>query len=145
MTAAVFLVACTKAKRPAPCPARDLYTASDWFRRARAFVELQGDPWFVLSAEHGLVPPDQLVAPYEASLARMPAAKRRAWSLQVLGDLARRDLVGRRFVILAGRLYRDPLIPALTFNGEAQDLVEVPLRGLGFGQQKARLAELVAL
>lgn len=53
---AFYLISCVSRKRSAPAQARDLYT-SDWFLKAREYVESTGSPWFILSAEHGLVPP----------------------------------------------------------------------------------------
>src|SRR6266508_6085183 len=60
----LYLVSCVSEKRSAPSAARDLYVSS-LFRKARAFVEAQHAPWFILSAEHGLVHPDTVIAPYD--------------------------------------------------------------------------------
>ena len=38
-----------------------------------------GLPWFILSAEHGLVAPDEWLAPYERYLPDTPSAFRQAW------------------------------------------------------------------
>ena len=54
----VVLVGCVKSKRDHPSPASDLYTSA-LFRKARAYAESTGGPWYVLSAEHGLVEPTQ--------------------------------------------------------------------------------------
>ena len=53
----VYLISCVSKKRSTPAQARDLYT-SDWFLKARDYVESTHSPWFILSAEHGLVPPN---------------------------------------------------------------------------------------
>src|SRR3546814_7260194 len=63
----VFLVACVAAKLDRPAPARDLY-ASPWFQKARAYVERQGGAWFILSAKHGLIAPETVIAPYDETL-----------------------------------------------------------------------------
>ncbi len=67
----ITLVACSAAKAKEPKRARSLYT-SDWFRKARSYAEAReavcGDPWFILSAEHGLVHPDTELAPYDVRL-----------------------------------------------------------------------------
>lgn len=63
----VFLVSCVAEKRPAPSVARDLYR-SPWFLKARGLAEREGAAWFILSAEHGLVEPDDVVAPYDRTL-----------------------------------------------------------------------------
>lgn len=132
---ALYLVACVGQKRDDPAPARDLYR-SDWFLKARAYVEATGQPWYILSAAHGLVAPDRRLAPYDIALRDLPAADRRTWGARTARQLARR-LDGRRaetIVFLAGRLYRDPL---LTIAGER---AMVPMAGMGIGQQKAWLA-----
>src|SRR3546814_2942975 len=63
----VFLVACVAAKLDRPAPARDLY-ASPWFQKARAYVERQGGAWFILSAKHGLIAPETVIARYDETL-----------------------------------------------------------------------------
>src|SRR6266545_8383566 len=77
--ASVYLVSCVSKKRTNPSPARDLYI-SDWFLKARDYVESTHSPWFILSAEYGLVSPDQVLAPYERTLNTMSKAERNAWA-----------------------------------------------------------------
>ncbi len=77
----IYLVSCVSRKRELACEARDLYV-SEFFCKARRYVEASGCPWFILSAEHGLVAPNQVIAPYECTLNRMRVADRRAWAEQ---------------------------------------------------------------
>lgn len=63
----LVLVGCVKKKLDRPAPARDLYV-SDLFEKQHSYAERTGVPWFVLSAEHGLVTPDQVLAPYDLQL-----------------------------------------------------------------------------
>ncbi len=142
MSLPVHLVACAKTKAVHPAPAKALYR-SEWFRRARAYVEARGGPWFILSAEHGLLDPDDVVAPYEATLLGTPPADRRAWALRVHRSLFARRLTpgfGRSVVFLAGAAYREHLEPWLSVQASAGASVETPMRGLGLGQQLAWLA-----
>lgn len=129
----VHLVACVGQKGDRPAPARDLYR-SDWFRKARAYVTLQGGRWFILSALHGVVRPTQRIAPYDLTLGCMSAADRRAWGERVSEQLA--AVIGPHtpVVILAGRFYRAPIA------AWAGDRATVPMQGLGIGEQKAWLA-----
>ena len=131
-TAPVFLVACVGQKGEAAAPAADLYT-SDWFRKARAYVESQGGTWFILSALHGLVDPGQVIEPYNVTLNNMPAGERRAWGARLAEQLAARIPADQPVVFLAGRNYRDPLA------SWAGDRATVPMQGLGIGEQKAWL------
>jgi hypothetical protein len=73
----VVLVACCGPKLKEPVPAADLYI-SDLFKKARTYAERRGR-WFILSALHGLLDPSAVVAPYDVTLKKMPAAKRREW------------------------------------------------------------------
>jgi Family of unknown function (DUF6884) len=57
----VYLVSRVSKKKTSPARAKDLYL-SEWFCRAHHYVEATGDPWFILSAEYGLVAPDQVLA-----------------------------------------------------------------------------------
>lgn len=141
MTTTVALVACGAAKTPHASPAAELYTG-DLFRKSRAYAEHVADRWYVLSAEHGLLHPAAVVAPYDRTLNAMTAAERAAWTDSVWDDLdGRFGPAPVRFVVLAGRRYREGLLPLMAAAGHD---VEVPLAGLGIGQQKARLLSLVA-
>jgi hypothetical protein len=112
----VALVACVKSKGPAVAAARRLYTAP-LFRASAAYVERVADRWFILSAQHGLLHPDQQVAPYERTLNRMPVAERAAWAVEVLNTL--RPMLGSKtsLVVLAGTAYRERLLAPLRDAG----------------------------
>ena len=131
----LFLVSCVKTKRQIHAPAKDLYVSA-WFRKARACVERTGCPWGILSAEYGLLHPDEEIRPYEKTLNAMPVAERRAWANEVLESmdpfLEGIDTV----VFFAGERYREVLEPGLREWGVA---VAVPMLGLSQGRQLAWL------
>jgi hypothetical protein len=127
----VYLVSCVSQKQEQASPARDLYT-SNWFRKARQYAEASGCPWFILSAQHGLVAPDQIVAPYERTLKRMAVANRRTWARRVAEQLAAVAPKMAQTVFLAGERYREFLAEHLTASGVA---VSVPMAGLRIGEQ----------
>jgi hypothetical protein len=108
-----------------------MYT-SPWFIKARQFVESQGSPWFILSAEYGLVEPASEIDPYERTLNTMSAQERRDWAQRTFDQLVPRLAHVRRTVVLAGMRYREFLLPRLTSLGQ---VVEVPLAGLRIGEQ----------
>ena len=131
----LFLVSCVKTKLPTPASAKNLYI-SDWFCKARACVESTGCRWRILSAQYGLVHPDEEIRPYEETLNTMPIAERRAWARDVL-EAMDPCLVGVDTVVfLAGARYREFLEPALRERGVA---VSVPMSGLSQGRQLAWL------
>lgn len=133
----VYLVSCVKQKRARKYAARDLYVSA-LFCKARRYAEASGCPWYILSAEYGLVSPDQVVAPYERTLNTMAVADRRAWAERVAVQLATAVPDLARVVFLAGERYREFLTPHLIRRGVA---VLVPMKGLRFGKQLSWLGQ----
>jgi hypothetical protein len=136
----IYLVSCVSKKRSAPAPARDLYT-SDWFVKARHFVERTRSPWFILSAEHGLVSPHLIVAPYERTLNTMSAPERLAWAVRVKAQMETSLPAADRIVVLAGMRYREHLMDYLRQRART---VDVPMEGLAIGKQLRYLTEHTA-
>lgn len=122
-------------------PARELYS-SDWFVKARTYVEAQRVKWYILSAKHGLVLPDQVIPPYSVTLIDMSSDQRRAWARGVAKQLRQKCRAGNLVKILAGHSYREHLIPFLESWGCR---VKVPMQGMGIGQQKAWLKRQLGL
>ncbi len=130
----IGLVGCVKQKAADTRPARNLYT-STLFDGRRAYVERTCDEWWILSAAHGVVHPDQPLAPYDVTLKNAGRAQRRAWTQQVLHQLDEHTHpgVGDVIEIHAGAEYRDyGLIDGLRDRGCG---VEVPTQGLRIGDQ----------
>ena len=125
-------MACAKSKMPEPAAAKDLYS-SPRFQKARAYAETLGDPWFILSAEHGLVAPDEWLAPYERYLPDTPREYRRAWGEWVVVrlDLLVGGLAGTVVELHAGESYAQPIVALLEQRGAK---VERPLQGLNSGR-----------
>jgi hypothetical protein len=126
-----FLVSCVGKKRAQPAKARELYI-SDWFNKARAYVEARNAVWFILSAEHGLVNPDEVIAPYEKTLNDMGVAARRAWAARVISDMHVKLPDCEEIVVLAGARYREFVMDYLATRAKR---VRVPMEGLGIGEQ----------
>ena len=127
----LYLVSCVKTKRTVRAAAKDLYV-SPWFRKARAFVEETGDPWRILSAEYGLLHPDEEIRPYERTLNAMRVRERRTWAEGVLAHIETCLDGVDTVVFLAGQRYREFLEPALRDRGLA---VSVPMIALSQGRQ----------
>lgn len=140
MSAQIGLVGCASAKLRRPAKARDLYT-SPLFRKASAHAEATCERWFVLSAKHGLVRPDEVLEPYDVKLGRSTPHHPETdgpliheWAQRVRGQLAEalRDVDDPSLLVLAGEQYRTILYPSpWSFI--------VPMRGLGLGEQLAWL------
>jgi hypothetical protein len=131
MATRVALVSCVKSKRESESRARDLYT-SPLFVGMRRYAEQHADAWFILSAEHGVLAPDQLVAPYEKTLNKMVKAERLVWAERVRQQLLKVLLPGTKVIVLAAERYREGIVPFLKSEGFS---VEVPMEGLKLGPQ----------
>lgn len=131
----VLLVTCVKTKQQYPCAAKDLYISA-LFKKERAYAENRAVPWFILSAEHGLVAPDEWLAPYERYLPDTPLAYRTAWAAWVAArlELIYQPVVGKTIEIHAGADYLDVVRPQLEARGA---IVVDPLRGLAMGGRLA--------
>ncbi len=131
----VVLVTCVKTKLPTPAAAKDLYT-SDLFNKSRRYAEASGKPWFILSDEHGLVAPDEWLAPYERYLPHTSPEYRLAWGEWVAArlELLMGGIVGKVVEIHASRAYVEAALPGLVTRGAE---VILPLDGLAQGERLA--------
>jgi hypothetical protein len=137
----IVLVSCVSKKLKEPALARDVYI-SPWFKKARAYAEHHGDAWYILSARYGLVDPDSFQPPYETTLNRMPANQRKAWAEKVVREITRLFTPEmHRFTVLAGRRYREYLVPPLVFQHGY--VVSEMTNGMGIGRQLQFLGEAV--
>lgn len=115
--AKIGLISCVKTKLSVPAPAAELYT-SNLFKKSRHYASTRLDRYYILSAEYGLLEPDEVISPYEKTLTTMPTSERKAWSEGVIRKLSERTSPGDQFVFLAGSKYRE--------------FVERELRGAGY-------------
>lgn len=129
--------------RDHPAPARELYTGA-LFAAARRRAVASGKPWYILSALHGLVHPEEQLAPYDARLPevhprRGPPETSLRWAEGAVAALAAlAPPGGLDLEVLAGRAYVEPLRRAVPRSWSIRE----PLARLGIGK---RLAALNAL
>ena len=133
----IYLVSCVSQKRDQLCAARDLYI-SDWFIKARRYAESSTCPWYILSAEYGLVPPDQIIAPYERTLNTMGVMDRRSWADHVSLQISEAVPDLKQVVFLAGKRYREILIHHLS---DRDVKVSIPMERLRIGEQLSWLMQ----
>lgn len=124
------LISCTKAKRVGTHQARDLYDESRYFRRMREWAESKPQPWYILSAKHGLVSPGESISDYDER------GLTEALAEEIAAEL---DEIGAAVVdITAGRDYTNPLIPELERRGI--DVIE-HFAGKKIGERERLLKE----
>lgn len=134
----VCLVACASSKQHKPASAKDLYI-STLFKKSRWLAEKFYDRWCVLSAKHGVVAPEEIIAPYDQTLNAMSAAERREWAHRVCQQLEARLKPQDEVTFLAGQRYRSGVIEALRERGHC---VNDPTAGLQIGKQLRWLSRI---
>ena len=134
----LYLVGCGRAKQGRRTRARDLYTGN-LFRACRRHAEAHGTTWRILSGRYGVLRPETVIEPYDASPPR-----RQLELLQWATSAATRltsdpNLAGGfRVVCLAGAAYSGPICAVLVERGiECTE----PLAGLGIGRRLRWLEE----
>jgi hypothetical protein len=132
----IGLIGCVKSKRGRAAPAAALYT-SPLFHGRRRWVEASCSHWYILSAKHGLVAPDEMLDPYDETLTTKGSRDRRAWADRVLAQLRNAvEDVGRcDFEIHAGAAYTDHGLRSGLVSAGAG--VALPVEGLVLGRQLA--------
>jgi hypothetical protein len=103
------IVSCTAHKRDVPLPAENLYS-SDLFFKSRRFAQANFDSWLILSAKHGLVPPGQVVEPYDRNLSSLSKAERAALSELVIHQASRMSLEQMMVTSICGEDYEHLLL-----------------------------------
>jgi hypothetical protein len=98
----VGLVTCGNAKQQSATEARKLYRGSPTVVPLR-WMDRNCKEWYILSAKHGLLPPDQVTEPYNRTLTDMTTEERRQWGRGVRKKLPR----DRPILFLGPRLYLD--------------------------------------
>lgn len=127
----VCFVSCVKGKRDHAAPAKDLYR-STYFTESKTYAMRRFPRWYILSARHGLVEPDQVIAPYELTLNTMPVGERRQWADRVLADILARTAPTDALTFLTGTRYHELLVGPLRERGYT---VHLPMQGLRFGEK----------
>ncbi len=133
----VALISCCGLKLQEPAPAEQLYQ-STLFKKNLAYAKQIADQVFILSAELGLVQLDQVIEPYDFTLTKQSKQFKLIWSEFVAEQLELVVPAGAELTILAGRSYRDHLLPFLDSY-----TVQVPLAGMGIGEQLSWLTKEV--
>jgi hypothetical protein len=141
----IILVSCSSKKATLKCEAEEMYT-STLFKSSLSYAKkLQPDVIYVLSAKYGLLSLNEVIKPYNVTLAIAPIANRKeglvvldgtskkAWGVNVIKQLsAVADLQKDQFIFLAGKAYVKPLKDHLQF-------VEEPLMGMRQGERMSFL------
>lgn len=136
MDRTLVLVGCVKSKVYHRAPAKDLYNSTLWSKRRR-YAELSGMPWAILSAEHGMVDPDEVLEPYDRYLGRESASYKRRWGAETAVQVLEKttELGLSAVEIHAGAPYVESGLRARLESAGIE--VHWPVEGMPFGTQLA--------
>ena len=128
----IVFISCTKKKKDYKCPAKELYSASQWFRGGYRYAKsLNPRKIYILSAKYGLLEEDDIIEPYEKSLIKEKDVEIRQWSIMVIKQIESRKIDKNEEVIfLCGKNYRKYL--SRYFKNSS-----APLSHMGIGKQLA--------
>ncbi|MFH1500531.1 MAG: DUF6884 domain-containing protein [archaeon] len=133
----IVLIACASKKLDQSAKARDLYISQLFKLGIKYAYSLDPDKIFILSAKYGLLDLETEIFPYNVTLNTMSKMQRQEWAGRVLDRLSKEtNLQTDEFVFLAGKKYREYLIPRISSY-------QVPMKGLGIGKQLKFLTEKV--
>jgi len=128
----LVLISCSKTKLATKAQARELYTGQ-LFKKAVAWAERHGYPWFIISALYGFVTPDQELQPYNFTLQELRTRERESWAHRAIaGDLAKYASTGSHAFLIMPELYRRHIQTTLRERGITY---QNPVEGMAIGQQ----------
>jgi hypothetical protein len=137
----IALIGCSGPKLDRLAPARQLYT-SKLFKATLALAERWHDVVYVISAEHELVALDQLIAPYDKTMADIAKEWKAIWGNRVWSSVIHRhQKIDRQVYIYAGKDYARPIMNA----GFHQATFHEPLAKKQIGERLQWLNEQLAL
>jgi len=119
----IVLTQCVGSKRNQPCEAQQLYQ-SLLFDAQRQYAKCIGDEWYILSAKHGLVHPEETLEPYDTFIDDVDID---TWASEVTNSLPETETM----VFTAGAKYATPIIDRLDESVNVQE----PFSGLGIGER----------
>lgn len=123
----IGLVVAPRRQRDGIWRASESYAASPLFRRARDYCLRHHDEWYVLSASHGLLAPQQVVGPGDPTWGGLSPAERSAWGRRAAIALReRRDRSGDELVFV---LYGPRQHARLLGRIDPSLKIELPLAG----------------
>ena len=113
----IGLISDTKSQIKSPALAKYLFT-SHVFKQSMAYADTFCDRWYILSAQHGLLKPDDRTRPYDISLKDLSPDNRFLLAQRILQEILREQITTNdEFIVLAGTMYCDLLSPV--FHGRS--------------------------
>lgn len=127
----IVFISCSKKKiRANNLPARELYSASDLFRKSYSYARRLGQV-YIVSSKYGIIQPEDKIDYYEKTINKMRRVEIERLKEKVNQQLREKNISGK-VTSLMGKKYND-LIDGLD--------VLAPLSGMGIGKRLRWLKE----
>ena len=124
----IVFVGCGKKKKHAPCKAKEMYIGN-LFKAAYKYAEQQGGKIYILSAKYGLLDPEEVIEPYNVTLAGSTKTEQKKWAAKVYKQCVAQHIdFNEPVMFLCGESYRKYLMQVFREWS-------VPLLHLGLGEQ----------
>lgn len=125
----IVFIGCVKLKQNKSCTAETLYN-STLFKCALNYAKkLKPRKIFILSAKHGVLELNDVIAPYNETLNTKTKREKQLWAYKCYCQLKEKEINFNEPVVwLCGENYRKYLMQKFTNNS-------VPIEGLGLGKQ----------
>ena len=137
--ARIALISCTSSKKDYACQAKELYSESATFRLEYELANILAEEIYILSAKHGIVAKDTVLAPYDYTLMHKSKDIKTQWSSKVLSQMREMFSIEEdEFIILAGNDYCEYLLPSIKKYW-------LPLKGKRQGERQPMLRQLLEL
>jgi len=110
----VVLIACVKEKQKSPCKAIDLYQGKDFKNWLSYSKKINADKVYILSGKHGLLNPNEIIAPYDFNLNIANKEYKIKWAKNVLLKLNQEtNLKKDKFIFLSNDIYAENILPQI--------------------------------
>ncbi|MFD2618004.1 DUF6884 domain-containing protein [Terrilactibacillus laevilacticus] len=128
----VALMATARKKSKETAPVIEFYQ-SPLFKKSVQYALENYDTLYFYNAKDGLLLPDTVMAPYDVSIRTFSNQQRRKWGEKVVKAFCQYEKPDQiQLYLHGGNIYRKYLEPVLHERGFT---FEIPLKGLGIGQQ----------
>ncbi|MBM7646492.1 hypothetical protein JOD45_002722 [Scopulibacillus daqui] len=132
MAEKIGLLATARKKSNSPEKVIDFYK-SPLFIKSVQYAKTHYKRFYFYNAKDGLLLPDQIMSPYDVSIKRFTIHEKRIWGKKVIQDFLSYETPEDKIIYLhGGQVYRKFLEPELKQQGF---IYEIPLKGLGIGEQ----------
>mgnify|MGYP001227054899 CR=1 FL=1 len=134
----IALIGCSKKKNLFSSRAKNLYS-SFLFRKTKGLVEANPliKDWFILSAKYGLLNKEEIIEPYDLSLASFSQQQLKQWSIKIYEKIVEKKLDNLYFY--CGSKYHNKYLIELLEKNNIQ--YNLPFKGLSLGKRVQFLSQ----